>query len=332
MEPLIVWTDASLVERGASREFSLDMAYGTGDSTNDFELSLPQDVRLVAGGLVHLDGTGWGGVVDRCSVDTEEGSSITWSGRTWQGILANKVLRPNSGANYLVASGAVSDCITQIIQKCSLTGLMSVGECPVETVSYQYWRYIDAWHGLVMMLASVGMRPTFTVVRTGGNVRVRVGAVSRTEREESVDSDLVDFAAVRVWRATNHLVCLGAGELSQRLVCDLYADSSGNVSQTQSYFGLDEVCETYELSSVETSEEIIAEGTKHLEELRAANTVELTVSEGLDLDVGDVVQVYDARVDLAATAQIGQVVVKVSDGIVTVLHETGSPDMIEEAR
>ena len=61
-------------------------------------------------------------------------------------------------------------------------------------------------------------------------------------------------------------MCLGKGELAQRTVIDLYADESGNVSKTQSMFGIDEVERAYDYSSAEDAD-LEQEGIKRLKEL-----------------------------------------------------------------
>lgn len=325
MDPMIVWTNANRVEVGGSWEFTLDLAYGSGDSSNDFTLTLPVDARPPAGGMAFVDGTGWGGMIDACVSDTDVAGTLNWYGRTWHGILQRKVLCPDSGQSHLVLSGSVSDCIGAIIARCGLGALMEVGDCPTELVSYQFYRYDDAWHGLRAMLATVDMRPTFDVVRTGGVVRVLVGAVHRTANSGVADTDLgVHLTTTKRWRCTNHLVCLGAGELQNRLVRHLYADDSGNVSTTQSLIGTAEVAQAYELSSVSDAAELVAQGTAKLRELQVHGEVEVTVDEDSPLDVGDVVNAYDARVDVAASAEIGEVVVKIKNGVTRVTRETGT--------
>ena len=39
----------------------------------------------------------------------------------------------------------------------------------------------------------------------------------------------------------NHLICLGQGELKNRIVRHLYVDQNGNIGSTQYYTGVDEI-------------------------------------------------------------------------------------------
>lgn len=331
MDPLIVWAGADRAELGATYAFDLDLSYGSGEEVScDFALALPSDVRLSAGCLAFLDGTGWGGVVDGFQCDTGVRDTLTWVGRTWQGVLKGKVLRPDAGADHLVASGTTAACVSALLSRCALGGLFAVGECAPASVSYQYARYCDAWEGLLAMLASAGMRPTFVVDRSGGTVTVLVGCVSR--EADALESELADFAATRSWRPVNHLVCLGQGELAARTVVDLYADASGAVSTSQSLTGAAEVAQTYEQTSAQDAAELEAEGRRMLASLQVPGEVSARLREDSPLDVGDVVAARDARVDLTVTAEIGAVVVTVSRGVMSVARETTVARMVEEKR
>ena len=73
----------------------------------------------------------------------------------------------------------------------------------------------------------------------------------------------------------NHLICLGSGQLEERLVVHLYADTNGTISQTQTQFGIDEICATYEYSTIETEEELIQEGIGRFESLKASDEINI---------------------------------------------------------
>lgn len=45
-----------------------------------------------------------GGIIDAIKLNTESGD-ITYSGRTWHGIMEGKVLCPDAGQDYLTLSG-----------------------------------------------------------------------------------------------------------------------------------------------------------------------------------------------------------------------------------
>ena len=107
MADLII-TNGKHVDTSAIAEYTLDCAWGSGE--NDFELTVP---RLIdSGAYVYLDGSECGGIVDAMEDQLTSGvSTITYSGRTWHGVLADKILEPDKGKDYLTVSGSASSVI-----------------------------------------------------------------------------------------------------------------------------------------------------------------------------------------------------------------------------
>ena len=111
MAELIV-TDASHVDQASLEDFTLDAAWGADE--NDFELTV--DRLIDAGSYVYFDGGECGGVVDSLKDSLKDGrSTLTYGGRTWHGMLANKILEPDKGKDYLTVSGTASTVIGSLI-------------------------------------------------------------------------------------------------------------------------------------------------------------------------------------------------------------------------
>ena len=98
MEQLAVWTNASYVEQGATSDFYLDLecsAVGMNDDPqegNTFAVQLPESVRIAADSALFVDGTPWGGIVQRRVSDTTVEGVLQWEGRTWHGVLADRIV------------------------------------------------------------------------------------------------------------------------------------------------------------------------------------------------------------------------------------------------
>ena len=90
--------------------------------------------------------------------------------------------------------------------------------------------------------------------------------ICRNSLEYSQDNK-VSFLTKDVGNGINHLICLGKGELKDREVLHLYADTSGNISESQSLFGEEERAATYDYGSVESTEELRKGGEERLREL-----------------------------------------------------------------
>lgn len=318
MAELIV-TDASHVDQASLEDFTLDAAWGADE--NDFELTV--DRLIDAGSYVYFDGGECGGVVDSLKDSLKDGrSTLTYGGRTWHGMLANKILEPDKGKDYLTVSGTASTVIGSLISRVGLDGVFDAVDSPTagaQTIkSYQFDRYVDAYSGLRKMCAASGLK--LRLAYASGKVRVWAEPVAHYG--DSIDSDLIDFDATRTWRKPNHLIGLGKGELRNRIVSHWYADSKGNVTQTQTFKGLDEIAQVYDYSSAEADE--LAKNTKKkLQDLQSEGEVKVTVHEdsGIVFDVGDTVTARDNLTGITVNATISKKIVKVSDGVLSVDYE-----------
>ena len=316
MGALMVWTDATYEEMGATHDFYLDLECGTdtGESGNNtFSAPLPDDVMLEAGCALFVDGTQWGGVVDRRTSDTDVDGIMQWEGRTWHGILAEKALVPDSGQAYNTASGSVAACIADLITRLDVGDLFAVGDCPSETVSYQYPRYPDGLTALFKMLASVDMRPTFEPTREGGILKVNVGAVGRTTHGDIADGEMADMEMTAELRPYNHVLALGKGELTQRVVVNRYADANGNISTSKTFTGCQERTIIYEDTNSEEAD-LIERAIELLQDAQGQSEVAVTPDSGMAAGLGDYIIAYDQRIDARVTAPITALVVKIDDG------------------
>lgn len=297
----------------------------TGDEGNDFELSLPEGVRMGKGWLWWIDGTEWGGTVDSASARTTKGvREAVWQGRTWSGVLASKVLCPDAGADYLVADGDANVEIGRVVGR---TGAGSVcSSSPVESgieVSHRYERYADAWSGVRSMLRANGARLDAKWSRG----RAVLSAVPASEVGSYIDDDMLDFDILQQWRCTNHLVCLGVGELAARTVVHLYADAAGNVGKTQTLFGADEITEKYDYSNAEAAE-LEEKGTEKLREMQTEGSVGVSVrDDGIVLMLGDLVMGRDNALGVNVSGEVVQKNARFSMGVWEVSYEIGAPKM-----
>ena len=314
----IVVTDADRRDLAELEDFELDLAYGSDE--NDFEL-VPgaRAPRLQAGSIAYIEGTAYGGVVDDvASRVTRTGARTVYSGRTWSGILAARIVMPPSGSSHYAWSGEANACIRDLIERLGLQGTFSAptADSGIE-VDYRFDRFCDAWSGMRAALLSSGARPDIRC--SAGSVEISAAPCSHFGDE--VDSDLLDFDIDRRYRCVNHLVCVGSGELEQRAVVHFYADAEGAVSRVQSLFGEDEVAALYDYSNAGEAE-LEDEGPKKLREYQTQGTVSVTVREGgPDMEVGDTVTGRDNRAGLTVTASVKKKIVKVSRGALSVNYE-----------
>lgn len=305
-----------LAGRVALSDFDLDLEFGDG-AKNDFELTCAE--QLSVGEYVGIEGTEYGGVVDIIKESTKSAETV-YKGRSWQGILAAKVLCPDSGADYLTVSGDANTVLASLVSRVGLTSLFAVdgGGSGIYVDSYSFDRYVDCYTGMRKMLAKSGAK--LMVAYQQGAVRMWAAAVDTID--DAVDSDVMDFDATTVGRQVNHLIGLGKGELHDRAVVHRYADANGNVSTRQTYTGVDEYAAVYDYSSAET-DKLAEETEKKLKDLHSSGKVSFTVNYAGEAGVGDVITARNNRTGRTVTAPIAKKIVKVSGGVLTVEYDVG---------
>lgn len=317
----LIITDSNHVDARSAADFTLDCAWGKEE--NDFELVMSGASTIDAGAYIYVDGSECGGVVDAMEDQLTSGvSTLTYSGRTWHGVLANKILEPDRGKDYLTVSGTASTVIGSLISRVGLAGVFDAVDSPTagtQTIKqYQFDRYTDCYTGLRKMCEANGLK--LRLAYASG--QVNIWAEPLAHYGDSIDSDLIDFDATRTWRKPNHLIGLGKGEGAGRTIVHWYADAAGNVSQTQSFKGVDEITQVYDYSNAETAE-LNQKTREKLQDLQSEGEVKVTVHEdsGIVFDVGDTVTARDNLTGITVTASIVKKIVKVSNGVLSVDYE-----------
>lgn len=315
---VIVVNDSALGDVRELSDFELDLAFGSDENA----LSLECDAAYAPeeGQFVFIDGAEYGGVVDEVTYEAgrEASGTVLCKGRTWHGILAGKRLLPDSGSGYLSVSGKAGEALASLIERMGLSGLFSAAADDT-AVKFTFDRFMDGYSGLKAMAKANGRKVAMR--RRGGKVEISLPPI--VDYADKVDSDLLDFTLTSVHRCVNHLVCAGTGELENRAVIHFYADAAGNVSHTQSLFGVDEICALYDYSNADEAK-LEEEGKKKLKEYQTQGSVEVEAHDDIDVDVGDVISARDNAHGLTVTATVAKKIVKVSRGVATYSYEVGS--------
>lgn len=317
----LIYTNAQRVDQGVLTTHAFDLSFGK--SENDFELVLgANEPMLEYGAFVYCDGTEYGGVVDARKTGTNS-ETVTYKGRTWHGIINSKVVQPDPGADYFIVSGDAHAVLAQLVERLGLGGLFVADGSPsgIVITDYKFHRYCMGYDGIRDMLADNGAKLN---IKWEGRT-VKLSALPIVDYSaEPVDGDMAALTVERYEKKVNHLIALGAGELAEREVIHLYVNQSGEIVDTQFFFGLDEIAETYDFSSVATSEELRTYSVKQLKELRDNDTAEIDfASNDLSFDIGDIVGAEDIKSGVTVTAAVTQKIVSISNGTVSIEYKTG---------
>ena len=315
----LIFTNSERVDQGVLSAYAFDLSFGADE--NDFEMTVgANEAMLEFGSFAYMEGTEYGGIVDRIKTSTN-GETITYKGRTWHGIMNSKVIEPDTGEDYLVASGDANEVLSFLIARLGLSGLFVAAEdlSGVNISNYKFNRYCKGYDGIRGMLAANGAKLKIE----WANRSVVLSAEPISDYTESpVDGDIATLTVEHQKQKVNHLICLGKGDLAAREVIHLYADQSGNIGDVQYYTGLSEIVDTYDNSN---SDDLRSDGIKRLTELRNTDKAEIGLpeTEGLTYDIGDVVGATEYKFGISVAATVTQKIVKINNGVVSTEYKTG---------
>lgn len=312
----LIYANSSREDIGVIPDYDFDLAFGSDE--NDFELTVSRnDHCCEAGYYIYIEGTEYGGVIDAITSDTAA-EDVIYSGRTWHGILNSKILCPDAGESYLTVSGDANTILGTLLSRMGLAALFSASSAPsgINVSGYQFARYVSGYDGIRQMLKSVSAK--LRVAYSGGSAVLSAAPIV-DYTQDGLDSDQLALKVKKTANKVNHLICLGSGELANRTVVHLYADASGNISQTQTFTGTAEYTAVYDYSNAEDTAELIKGGTERLKELLQQDDLSVDVNEVDDpYDVGDIVGASDDVTGVTIAVPITKKIIRVQSGIVSV--------------
>lgn len=318
----LIYTNANMEDQGVLQNYELDLAFG--EDENNLECTVQvQSHCCEAGSVLYIEGTEYGGIVDGIESKSESGE-VVYTGRTWHGILNSKVLQPDSGEAYLVLSGEANAVIASLLTRMGLSALFEASseDSGMNINGYRMNRYIKGYDGIKKMLKTVGGKLLLSF--RGDKVILSAAAIHDYSQDEEFDSDLVDFHIKKNYKTMNHLICLGSGELENRTVIHLYCDTTGNISQTQTQFGMDEVMDVYDNPNVESEEELFNNGMAELKAMWNQDELSVDFDDTSDnYDVGDIVGAVDNITGLSISAAISKKIVTIKNGQITISYKVG---------
>lgn len=317
----LIYTNSSMQAIGVMKAYDLDLAFGSDE--NDFEIKVDANNHCCeAGGYVYIVGTEYGGIIDAITSDTETGE-VTYSGRTWHGILNSKVICPDSGQDYLTVNGDANGILNSLMYRMGLKSVfdVSIYASPLEITNYKMPRYIAGYDGIIKMLKSVNGKLALSY--DGEKVILSGIPIADYTKDGAIASDAMSFQVKKTSKKTNHLICLGQGELKDRTVVHLYADASGSISQTQTLTGADEYAAVYDYPSAESAQKLIEAGASRLAELQNQDNLSVSLNEAeYAFDVGDVVGAVDTVTGISVSVPITKKIVSIRNDYMSVSYET----------
>lgn len=289
-------------------ENSFGFSYSASDWTGDIDY----------GCYLYITGTEFGGIVSLIKSSTKE-NSIYVQGDTWRGMLAKKIIEPKAGEDYRIVKGRVEDVMRELVVEHGLDFLFSIPSSEDDTeIQFQFDRYCTLLAGLEKMLSSIDYRLDIRYIKTRWDAYVRLQPVQVTDfsnkAEFSQDGKLV-FTAQNNQGGINHLICLGKGDLKDRIVKHLYVQKDGSIGNSPYYTGLDERTETYDYSSAEEPE-LTEKGTERLRELMNSKKFAVDIDDDIEteMQIGDIVGGRDYITGIVVKKPITKKILNIKDG------------------
>ena len=321
----LIHADENLVEIGYVREIDQFDAEVTQETDadihrNSFSLTISDKVweadPIEKGHYIYSPGTEFGGLVESIVHSTKR-QQITVSGVTWRGMLFRKVIEPPTGEAYRIVSGEANAAIEGLLDDALGTLFtVSISDSGI-TVSRQF-RYTNLLLGIEQMLGEAGgaLEIEFNQATKKVNLSVRAVVDYSASIDLSQDYGVDMVTTMGGYDRYNHVIALGAGELTAREVIHVYRLANGTLTTTApSWAGTkDDLVVTYEYSNA-TSDELESGAKKRLKELSPLNQIEMDPSvDGLDLKLGDIVGVRDRLTGMSASAAVVGKIATISAG------------------
>lgn len=320
---------------GVLKNPEFDLAFGENENNFECKISL-KDHCCKEGYYIYAEGTEYGGIVDAIEIDSENDLAI-YTGRSWHGILASKYIP--SGYS---ASGDANTVVKTVLNYINLAPLFTASEeLTGVNISRTYDRYQNAYNWLCSALKDDGMR--LSIVCEENTVKLSAVPVFDFSDGKEIETDLIEYQMKKTYNNVNHLICLGQGKPETRQVVHLYLDENGEVSETQTIFGVEEYVEVegekynFDESTEEPEEDRTAEqlaeeraslienGTKKLLDMQAEDEIDVSFDSADDIYyIGDIVGAYDSVTDISVAAEVVKKIISISRGRANIEYKVGA--------
>lgn len=318
----LIYANTAKEDIGVMRDFTFDLAFG-GDE-NDFECRIMRGNHCCnIGYYLYCEGTEYGGVIDNIESNTDA-DEVTYSGRTWHGVLNSKVLEPDVGEGYLILNGEANQILSHLIDRMGLSNLFSVPsiDSGISISNYKMNRYIRGYDGIRKMLKTFGAK--LNIVYKNGIVNLTTAPLVDYSKNDQFDTDQISLRILKKGNPINHMICLGKGELVEREVIHLYTDKYGNICPDKTITGIEEVCEIYENSNAETSDDLREGGIDKINESWNSDEIECEFNAGDEsYDVGDIVGAKDNVTGVEVVIPVTKKIIKFDKNTIKIQYKVG---------
>ena len=326
MELEYIYTDINYNELGYLTHFDADIEIGKYDvSKNDFELTLSledRDPLFTVGSLFYKENTEIGGVIQRLKINTSD-NTITMIGPTFRGLLEKEFVQPPNGNAYLNLNAEANTCINTLIGD-RFDSLFTVDNVGASNINVKYnVRDINLLQALEKSLGASNARLCIRH-QVDGKIHLYAEKINDLSDTLQYDNDYqIDMIVKTESKPYNHILCLGKGELLDRLRVNLYLQSDGSWSESnETYKGLNRKTYKHEDVNVENHDELIKNAIEKVAEANESDTLEISFDAD-DAELFDIVGAKENVTGISFKEPITQKIIKISDDDIEISYKVG---------
>lgn len=286
----LILTDHELNDIEFFDNCDADFSLGNGDNTFEIKISRSSwNQNYGIGAAVYIPNTEFGGFIGEIKSQTSL-DTVSLLGRTWRGMMQKKIILPDNGSTIKTVSGDIASILIQLINPAFSNVIRASEILTGKTVSYEIIGYSTLLDAIELMLEEYGYKLLLKFKQQNNAAGyIEASAVPITDYSSEIElsnDNQIDFIFDTVKNGVNHLVVLNP-ESQTKL--DLYADSNGNISQTKSFTGIEEIEELYECNESDSAA-FKQSGIEQFKTVMNRKSFSMDVeSLDLDIDIGDII-------------------------------------------
>lgn len=264
---------------------------------NDFELSFPYSEWLGDigfGSRIYAPETEYGGIVQDIQGDTSK-DEVFVRGFTWRGYWKKRWFKGTlSGELNTILAGLIGGYGDLFAASTKNTGI---------TASKTFTTYVSILEAAETILKPNGYRLSMKYMQTIAGGYVLVEAIKAKLYGDQISQDsFINFTTEDYRMGVNHVIGYDGTN-----TVNLYADARGNISQVQTYFGINEITDVYQEDTDDPNlTDLIENATEHLRDSLNYQSITATFnsSNDEDIQVGDIVTGVDYITGIEITKAI----------------------------
>lgn len=227
----LIYTDADLKDQGTLEDHEIDL-----DIAGEKNFELRSDTHIMTNGsLWYVDGTEFGGIVGKFETDPDT-YKIIYTGRSFRGIQASKIMEVPEGMNVVSYSGALSSVVNRILEEYDLDDFFV---CDVPDINDNL--DITPVIGKVDILSGTTVYDAIIKIADSINFSFLYEYNAKEKKCHMVPVVVQDWIDLMAYNRdntakfksslngdfVNHLICSGIDEYGKRRTIHLFLDGDG---------------------------------------------------------------------------------------------------------